>query len=62
MTQDHEYMDTGALTDDAVPAPSGWRKKAVESPPPPSDVETTSDLPVTLPQGAYAVPVGDAKE
>jgi len=76
VTQDNEYMDTGALTDDAVPQPP------VEAPDSPADSELTgpekaalladkegqpqpadSEKPESiLPEGAYAVPAEDATD
>jgi hypothetical protein len=63
VTEDHEYMDTGALTEDAVPQPP------VEAPGSPSKAaasakgagQSVSGVPdTTLPEGAYVVPAEDA--
>jgi len=75
MSQDNEYMDTGALTDDAVPQPP------VEAPDSPAEDELTgpekaailaeqegqpqpadsAPAETGLPAGAYAVPAKDAE-
>lgn len=64
MSQDHEYMDTGALTPDAVPEPAQVPQPPVEAPSSPAvqaDEQTEAPQvaqpdaqnPVSLPPGAY---------
>lgn len=62
MSQDHEYMDTGALTPDAVPEPAQVPQPPVEAPGSPAEqADEQLDAPAaqqaaegkSLPPGAY---------
>jgi hypothetical protein len=62
MSQDHEYMDTGALTPDAVPEPAQVPQPPVEAPGSPAEQadeqteapDVSANQATSLPPGAFA--------